>query len=180
MSDKQLDRDADSVRRENARVGYQAAAELWGMESQESWDRFNVMAFMNSIIIGIVGLAIVSQPSSKIFVISLSVVGLFLCATWFLIMKRGFEYAQYLVWSARELEERYLADPIKTLSRGGNFMDGKVAQFEIGGKRKDLPLSRWARIAKAETLSYLIVVLFAIMYVIMIWQTASILSRILS
>ena len=176
MSDEQPDRDADSVRRENARVGYQAAAELWGLLAQESWDRFNVMAFMNSIIIGIVGLFIANRLPLKEFVFFLCVVGWVLCITWSLIMKRGFDYAKYLVLSARELEECYLADPVKTLSRGGDFADGKWVELEIGGKVKRLRMSRRSRIRKAETLSYVIIAVFMITYAVIICLAGLVLS----
>ena len=176
MSDKQLDRDADSVRRENARVGYQAAAELWGLLAQETWDRFNVMVFSNSIVIGILGLAIANRLPLKDFVLLLSVAGLFLCAFWTLIMRRGFEYAKYLVWSASELEEHYLGDAVRTLSRGRDFADGKWIQLEIGGKVERLIMSRWTRKLKAEILSYMIVLVFVIIYLAIIFLAGKVLS----
>src|SRR2546421_1733593 len=116
--DGQHANEADMIRRENARTGYQVAINLWSCECQANWSRSNVMLVANSILIAVLSLALINQRPLPLLVLYLSLLGLVLCATWFLLTKRGFNYLTYWVMSARELEELYLADPVKTLSRG--------------------------------------------------------------
>ena len=168
--DKQLVRDADVVRRENARVGYQAAVDLWTYEGEQSWARFNVMMVANSIVIAVIGVALTSQSPLPVLTVVLPIVGLVLCAVWFLIMKRSFDYQTYYVLSARELEEHYLADPVKTVSRGGSFADGKPVSVEINGNLRTLRMSRWSRIVRAQWASYIVVGVFVVVYIMTLLQ----------
>ena len=42
------------------------------------------------------------------------------------------DYELYWVYSARELEEKFLSNPILTLARGGEYSEGKEVYIEIG------------------------------------------------
>lgn len=65
-------------------------------------------------------------------------------------MRRETEYANYYVLSARELEEKYLSDPIKTVSRGGFFAEGSTVTIEIDGAPFKRRMSKCARILRAR------------------------------
>ncbi len=156
---------------EDARVGYQAAVQLWTYEGEQNWARFNVMLVANSIIIAVLGLVITgAQPSLSASVV-LSIVGLILCLTWFLITKRGFDYQKYYVLSARELEEHFLSKVVTTASRGGTFADGHPVSIEIGGKPTSVRMSWWSRRASAGTISLIVILLFAVVYAFALLQT---------
>jgi hypothetical protein len=150
---------------EDARIGYQIAINLWSSEGEENWARFNVMLVANSVIIAVIGLTITNQPPIPSISIGMSVVGLILCITWFLIMRRGFDYQNYYVMSARELEERFLAPVVKTVSRGGAFAEGQPVIIEIGGKPKTLLMSWWSRRSRAKYISEIVIFIFAAIYI---------------
>lgn len=160
----------DATQTEDARTGYQAAVDLWTYEGEQNWARFNVMLVANSIIIAVLGLTLTSQERLASMSIVLSIVGLILCAAWFVITKRGFDYQNYYVMSARELEERFLSNVIETASRGGTFAQGCPVSIQIDGKPKTLRMSRWSRIASAGRVSLIVVLVFAAVYVLsLLW-----------
>jgi len=160
----------DAAQTEEARIGYQVAVDLWTYEGEQNWARFNVMLVANSIFIAVLGLAVTGQTRSPSISIVLSIVGLILCIAWFIITKRGFDYQTYYVLSARELEERFLSDMVKTVSRGGTFADGRPISIQIDGKPKTLRMSWWSRLARAGSISLTVVLVFAIMYVLAVLQ----------
>jgi len=164
-------RDTDAIRTENARIGYQAAVDLWTYEGEQVWNRSNVMLVANSIVVAVIGLVITSQRPVPVLTVVLPITGLILCAVWFLLMKRGFDYSVYYVLSARELKEQYLADPVKTVSRGGDFASGKVVTLEIGGASITRRMSIWSRLLRAERASYIVIIVFAVLYTATLFQT---------
>jgi len=150
--------------KKNAQIGYQVATTLWTYEGQLVWSKFNAMLVANSIILAVIGLAISSQDKLLIFLMGMSIAGLIFCVLWFLIIKRGFDNYIYWILSVRELEEQHLTDIIKTVSRGGNFADGKKIQLTINGKNKDYQMSWLGRLIRVEWASYLVITVFAVMY----------------
>jgi len=153
-------------RTENARVGYQAATMLWTYEGELVWSKFNAMLVANSIILAIIGLIITSQRELPVFSIGMPIAGLILCLLWFLATKRGFDSYIYWILSARELEEQHLSDPVKTVCRGGDLADGRKIQLTINGKKKDYQMSWFGRLLRVEWVSYLVIALFAVMYIL--------------
>lgn len=144
MSESKLpNADGDFARRENALVGYQMAISLWTYQEEQGWARFNFMLVANSLVIAVIGLALTSQRPLIIFTGLLPVAGLLLCGIWFAVIKRESAYSDYYVLSARELEEKYLFDPVKTVSRGGLFAEGSTVTFEINGKPTNLRMVDW-------------------------------------
>ena len=85
-------------------------------------------------------------------------------------MKRDFEYQSYLVYSAREMEERYL-NPVKTISRGGSFVRGDVVELMISGSPVKRRMSWVARLFRDRTAAYIVIVVFAVLYIVMFFQT---------
>jgi len=96
------------------------------------------------------------------------IAGLFFCAMWFLVTKRGFDNYVYWIRSARELEERHLTDIVETVSRGGDFAAGKEVQLTINGETRKYRMSWFGRLLKVEWASYLIIGVFAVIYLIIL------------
>jgi len=160
----------DETKAEHAEVGYQVAASLWTYEGTQNWARFNVMLVANSIVIAIIGLVLTSEHPKQSVSFVMSLVGLFLCLAWFLITKRGFDYQGYYVKSTRELEERFLAETVKTASRGSIFAKGEVVTIELNGKPTTVQMSWWSRWASASHISITVILLFSIVYLLALLQ----------
>ncbi len=152
----------------NARIGYQVAITLWAYEGQLVWSKFNAMLLANSIVLAVIGLAISSQRELPMFTIGMPIAGLIFCVLWFLITKRGFDNYTYWILSARELEEQHLTDVVKIVSRGGNVAEGKKIKLTINGKNKDYQMSWFGRLVRVEWASYLVIAVFAVMYIIIL------------
>jgi len=144
---------------ENARWGYQAAISSVISHQDTFWSIFNAMLVANSIVIAGIGFA-----SSDLFKIFLSMIGGILCLLWLLLSKRHREFVTYYLFSAREIEEEYFPNSVKTFSRGGDFAHGKSVILEIGQsktKRQMDLLSRWIR---GETVAYFVILVFELIY----------------
>jgi len=156
---------SSDYRIEKALVGYEMAITLWTYEGELIWSKFNAMLVANSIVLAIIGILVGSNPStSPMLLVGMPIVGLVLCLQWFLLTERGFSTYVYWILSARELEEQYLAPPIKTVSRGGSFADGEKIGTTINGKIKSYRMGWLSRQLKAKWISYLVIAVFAVMY----------------
>jgi len=148
---------------ENARVGYQAAINLWTFQGAEIWARFNVMIVANSIFIGVMGLNIIDSSPIPFLTLGLSLGGIIICVAWFLLMKRSHEYQKYYLYSARELEERYLFKSVKTVSDGRTFANGDEVKRFRDIESKPFKMSRWSPLS-AEKASYIVIIVFFAIY----------------
>lgn len=169
---KQLNTCLDRIRRENARVGYQVALDLWISQTGVCWDRVNSAIVTNSIFVGVIGLAISNLRPIALLVriLSLAAVALNLC--WLHLLQRGFNRGKYYMRSARELEEQYLSDPIKTVGKRGDLNAmGKRVTLVIDGKSKELEGS-WFGWLKSEYASYVIITVFLALYVLILMGEA--------
>ncbi|MGB3477835.1 MAG: hypothetical protein WBB67_01600 [bacterium] len=168
-----------NTQRENAYLGYQIATTLWTTDGQAVWSKFNAMLLANSILIASIGFFINSQQ--YFLSIYMSIAGLVLCLLWYFIIKRGFDYYKYWIFSARELEEKYLGKPLKIVSRGALFADGKEVQLEIDKKKVAHQMSCAGQIIRVEQAASLIILLFVLIYsVLLIWSGLHCLSMFLS
>jgi hypothetical protein len=163
MTEKSKEYDNQN-KKENAQIGYQVATTLWAYGGQLVWSKFNAMLVANSIVLATIGLAISSQHALPIFTIVMPIAGLIFCTIWFLVTKRGFDNYIYWIFSARELEEQHLNDVVKTVSRGGNFADGEEIQLTINGKTEKYRMSWFGRLIRVEWATYLVIVVFAAIY----------------
>lgn len=152
----------------DAQVGYQAAVSLWVSEGNLVWAKFNAFLVANSIVLAIFGLALGTAKVSHAFVIGLPVAGLILCLVWWAQTKRGFDYFTYWILSARELEETCLGEQVRTAARGGDFGAGRPVSLSIGGKTQEIRMSRASRALKASIGAYLVIAVFAVLYVLML------------
>jgi hypothetical protein len=151
----------------NARVGYQAAVSLWNVQAQLSWSRFNVILLSNSIILGAICVVIFWRCGLLLWPLLtqlLSLVGIVLSLVWLHGYRRASQYNDYLALSARELE-KYLAEPVVTISRGALFLEGNQVTLTIDDKKKKLRLGLLPRLAETESFSYLMIAVFLLLFV---------------
>lgn len=154
---------------ENARVGYQAALNHVEFYGGKIWAIFNAMLVANSIVIaGII--VILNQPELNTLRIILPLIGLLLCASWFVMAKRSHSFSIYYMLSAREIEESYFSKRIMTFSRGGQFSDGKSVSIKIGGQYINYQMNIYSRFIKNELFSYLIIFTFVVLYSFLFFQ----------
>lgn len=153
-----------AVERENARVGYEVAVSLVASEGNLVWARYGLMLVAHSIILAAIGLASDAEPPVRTVVfVGLSVVGLVLCFAWWQLNDVGFRYFFYWVFSARELEERYLS-PTRVISRGFPLMDSDEVSVTVGGQERRLPVYRKDRV-RVVGASRLVIVVIGLLYV---------------
>jgi len=159
----------------NARIGYQVAASLEANEVRALWSRFSAMLTANGIIIGVIGWslnsAIINRKSILLRIpIAMSIFGIILCALWYLLMARKQRFCEYLMLSARELEQDWLNDPVQTLARGGQLVGDKTLKprqqsvnVKLGDQIRPIKMHRLER-AKTRKVSNAIIILFAALY----------------
>ena len=114
--------DARSVR-EDARVAYKAAIDLWITSANQLWARFNVMLLANSILLAITGQFAVENKLALLgrwylLYLLLPVIGFALCCMWLAVLSRGLQYQNYYVKAARALENAHLSPTVTVVSKG--------------------------------------------------------------
>lgn len=161
----------------NARIGYQVAASLEANEVRALWSRFNAMLTANGIIIGVIGWSLNSAITERIPVlmtipIAMSGFGVILCASWYLLVARKQKFCEYLMLSARELEQRWLCEPVQTLERGGRLVGDKALKqpqerikIKLGDQTKEIWMRPWER-WRTRIVSNSIIGLFGILYLV--------------
>ena len=151
---------------ENARTGYQVAVTLWTYEGNLIWSKFTAMVYANTIVLATIGLLITSKPEFQFLRIALAVLGLQLCLAWFWIIKRSFDYHNYWVFSAHELEALYI-QPVETVARGVKLARGERVTF----KTPDGFTYQRGRVGpKIEYVSYSVIAVFVVVYIITLFQ----------
>jgi len=155
---------------ENVRVGYQVAINFVWYLGEMVWAKYNAMLVVNSVVIAAIGIGLTSQQSLPILTVGLSVVGLILCILWFQLVKRGVDQLSSYMAAARELEDEYLANRVRVISRGNDFAAGKQVTYQIGGKSKTIRMSSWGRLMRTQAASYLVIAVFAVVYALMLIQ----------
>ena len=155
---------------EDARMAYQVAVDVAYTYATIIWSIFNAMLVANSIVVA--GAVLLLSGSDKLVVLQalLPLAGLILCATWFLLAKRTQEQGCYFIYSAREIEDQHLAPIVKTLSRGGTFASGDSVSMIIDGREIIRRFTVWGRIIRGEWASYIVVCVFAALYVVLLFH----------
>ncbi len=172
----------DPSQLETVRTGYQVAVDLANRWSAESWSIANGMIVVNSILaVGITFAlgSIVAQGHAngqanvtRAAGIVLCITGILLDIVWALMSRRTGAYARYYLHSAREIEEKYLAPYIQTISRGEAFAEGRKVTLQFQDKAKTLQMNifeRMGRIAWGSiilSLTLLALFLLALIYFI--------------
>lgn len=139
-------------RLQKALVGYETAVHLWTYQGEQWWARFNIMLLANSMVVAAVTVVLTSSPSDTVWTLLLRVLsvalplgGVALALFWLALISRENVYADYYVWSARELEEQHLHDTVKTVWRGRELAEGKTVQIVTDGSPRPLRMAGLAR-----------------------------------
>ena len=155
---------------ENARVAYQAAVSLRTSRADELWSQFNALVTANSIILAVETFTIDSGSSPHFLSIGMAIIGLLLCLIWCVLHVRGVAFTGYYLFSAREIEERFLKDEVEILSRGGDFAEGKIVDFSLTEQKHSERMNLIGRILRVRSVAYLVILTFASVHLaILIW-----------
>ena len=163
----------EKEKKEDIRVGYQAAIDIWIYSDQQYWSMYNTMIVANSILIASVGwLFSTDKPRDPNLLSLLSyyvipILGLILCSFWLIMAVRFAIYRKYYVFTARELEEKYLLTNVNILSRGGKLQNGEPIEIKLRNEPKHKPM-KMSYIYRFRWSSYIIISLFAIVYLIIL------------
>jgi hypothetical protein len=155
---------------QNALMGYQVAVDLWMNQGEQAWSKFNSMLVVNSIIIASLGLIGIGSDKQSSIILFLPIFGIFTCILWFIHVRRDAAYSDYFVMSARELEEKYLSNSVKTLSKGGKFAEGEIVTLEIAQRDKDMQMGFWARVLRARSAANWVIVILILLYTAVLTQ----------
>ncbi len=145
---------------QNTRAGYKAALDLWTIQGNQSWTRFNALLVANSVFLAAVGWLITRQTA--IPPVALSVLGVVLCVLWFLLLVRGIEYQEYWVRAVRELEQRL--EGVDIVNRGKTFGEGAPVEFALPPPGNRLRMTCIGRF-KGRHAMYGIIAFFVMLYV---------------
>jgi len=151
---------------ENARLGYQSAVSYLANSQALVYERINSLLVANSIFVGAICLLVTGQRQIWMFTIPLCIVGVLLDILHLHLFERASDYQEFLVLSARELEERYLAPAVKTLSDGGRFQRGEPISKLICGRCQTVPRNWLASKWKGRTSGRLMIIIFIAWYII--------------
>ncbi len=103
--------ETEQLKKENVKLGYPVLADAIALVSQEIYSRFNAMLTANSIIIALIGLALVSvQSLPQPLPIVLPIAGLFLCIVWGFLNHQGVHRQHKYMEEARRLEQLFCGD----------------------------------------------------------------------
>lgn len=161
----------------NAQIGYQVAVSLAANEVRAMWSRFSAILTANGIIIGVIGWSLNSaitkeEPLLMRIPIVMSIFGIILCILWYFLMARKQQYHLYLIISARELEQDWLNDPIRTLARGARLTGDKALKqppeevsIKLGPEHKTIKMRWWEKV-KTKTACNGVILLFGILYLV--------------
>ncbi len=122
------------------------------------------MLVVNTIIISTITILFTEKIKVPIFPIIIPILGLIFCIIWLLLFLRGSDYSNFYIKSARELEDKYLSDVIKTISNGEKFSNGSRITFEIKSSDNNLKMNSLARLITTKTAAILVIVIFIIVY----------------
>lgn len=155
MADNKTDKSIDL---ENARVKYQVAIDKNISESEIQWSRYNAILFFNSILIAAIGFVydnafvgnILFKESLALF---LPLFGLIICFLWLQMTIRGFQWIDHWIGTARKIEKNFLSDQCDDLNP---ILEGNEFSSRVVG---------WPRTPAG---SYVLIVLIAILYIILL------------
>lgn len=136
-----MPKQSDDIK-QDARIGYQAAIALWVSESGLVWNRLGAMIVANTIILTLIGIGMTAETRLPlVLLLPLCGAGIILCILWLLMTARGYDYLLHYRVSAEDLEKELQGvDTVSGSKKGG--MTGR-------------------------TLSYVIIIVFVILYLLL-------------
>lgn len=156
-------------RREDIRVGYQTAVDLTIKEEGLFWNQFSALLLANSILITATSFMEKNELLGSDF---MAASGIVLCFLWFQLTKRRSDYHKYYLLSAREIEENFIAFPVQTLSRGGDFAEGGDVGMKINDKYKKHQKTLFGGLLNINYWSYCIIAIFLMIYFVYILRSS--------
>jgi hypothetical protein len=149
----------------NARIGYQQAVNLWIYEGNQVWAKFTALIYANTIVLATIGVVATGNGAARLvpFRVALAILGLVLSVSWIFLTKRSFDYYKYWIFSARELEERYLS-PVQVVSRGGRFAEGREVKFNVSLPNNECATACTNKRPRIAAICYLIIAVFISLY----------------
>lgn len=141
---------------ENARIKYSSVLNIKNSEGEIQWNRYNAMLLANTIFITLISFS--NNNSSRIFISKIMfwimpILGLVLCHLWRQMTERGFMWGRFWMKKANEIE---------------NQIGGKINPIQEGKKLRDVIGAGVTRNA-----SFMIIKIFALIYVLMIIDNIS-------
>ncbi len=141
---------------ENIRAGYKATIDLWNTAGNQNWSRFNAMLVANTVVFAVIG-----QLMARTIVLPipwvLPIVGLILCASWWVALARGLTYQDLYVALAREMEAKL--DPADVVRRGRGLADGGT----VAANGQKFKMRHGAQIRTRYAMRAVVIV-FAVLY----------------
>ncbi len=174
-------------RLENARIGYQVAVNLWGINNQGHWNRMSSLVIINSIFISAIGIILKidwdNVGLTLLFIVIISAVGLISTYLWYQLMRKDFKDIYYYIRSARELEKDYIY-PVKTIqnykSSVYEFKEKgpyQVENYELENaddSQTDFFGFEWIKCKKTKCIIVQIIAMFAFIYFVLIFISLAI------
>ncbi len=146
---------------------YQSAMHMWSHTGQVLWSKFNAMLVAQSIIVASVLFSF--KPELTYLRMGLSFIGLLLCIVWGMITARGNSFHVYYFLSARELAEQHFPTEAQFLGeRGQFFSEGASVKIKRADNKVSRRIRSFGRFLSTEKLSYIVIVLFGIIHLILI------------
>ena len=100
--------------KDDIRIKYQAAIDLFIHEGQVQWNRYNAMLVVNTALFGLITL---SKGLPPILIFLSPIFGLILCNYWKGMTMRGFTWMSHWIIEANKLE-KHLGGPIDPVVNG--------------------------------------------------------------
>jgi len=155
---------------ENARIGYQKALDLGSLHVQTAWAIFNAMIVANSVIIASLIVLLTNKVLLTPLKILLPLLGIVICVVWLILAKRTLDHAVYYIQSCREIEENFLSDSVKVLSRGADFSQGKKIRINFKDENVVKRISFIGRVMTGRNASFVLIFAFIAIYICILFQ----------
>ncbi len=154
----------------HAHIAYRVAVDQLINEGNLFWSRFNVLIVANSVIVAAIGFTFKANQPLILLAVTLPIMGLVLCFLWFLMTKSGFNVCYNYSLQCREFEENHLAESARPITKAIRYSCGETITYSIPNAPILTKIDKLTRVLDIRRVSYLIIVVFAIVYLISLVQ----------
>lgn len=162
----------------NKELGYKTAIDLMIYEGELVWTRFNTILTAHLVLFGILGFVISNKGitiENSPYLIVLSIAGVLISISWFVMTSRGFAFVKYYTLSARESEDQIDSNDLVILRRGYKFSKNEFVYFDKI-KQTDKELRSYQRewytklfgSLKTELAAYMTIIVIFFIYILML------------